>query len=77
MTTAYITAFKGRLTTESTLIIDGCEYPIPATTKAGGLALRRIADAIYAAGYTVAGDYYAALSDVDDNGGYTIELVKL
>jgi hypothetical protein len=78
MTTAYITCFKGCLTAESTLIIDGTEYPIPAETSRGSrYAEDRVREAVRDAGYRTSGGYYDALTDVDEHGGYTIELERL
>lgn len=77
MTTAYLTCFKGRLTVESTLIVEGCEYPIPAETSRGSrYAEDRVREVVRGAGYRTSGGYYDALSDIDEHGGYTIELVK-
>lgn len=78
MTTGYLTCFKGRLFDGSTLIVDGAEYPIPVLTAAGSNQDGdRVREAAAEAGYSVAGSLLDAISDVDEHGGYSIDLVKL
>jgi hypothetical protein len=79
MTSGYITCFKGRLTAESTLIVDGAEWPIPELPTDGPRAtMLRVETAVAAAGYRVLETMREATSNykVDGAGGYSIELVK-
>jgi hypothetical protein len=61
---------------DSTIEIEGVEWPIPARHSKGGIfAPLRISEAITAAGYRpVGGNYYAAL-DVDGPGTIAVERV--
>lgn len=78
MTTGYFTTDPdGRLTDDSTLEVDGHTYPIPARTDRGGqFAPIRIAEALRAAGYKAATDYYGDLGTCDGRG-ITIELERV
>lgn len=65
----------GRLTDDSTLIIDGTTHPIPARTgHAGTLAPARICQAIADAGYRPATTYYDDLAQ--HVGHVTVDVVK-
>jgi hypothetical protein len=78
MTTGYLTCFKGRLLDGSTLVVEGAEYPIPTRTADGSVqAGDRVRAAATEAGYRIPCAFLDAISDVDDHGGYTLELVRL
>lgn len=76
MTTGYITCYHGRLTAESTIVIDGAEYPIPELSYGSVGAEFRIRQALQSAGYRTDGPYEQALSPIDKHGGYEIRVVK-
>lgn len=75
--TGYITCFNGHLVPESTLIVDGVEYPIPPRTRDGSIGAEfRIIQTVEKAGFRTAGPYWEALSGVAESGGYEIRLLK-
>ena len=76
MTTAYLTCLKGRVTAESTIVIGGAEWPV--THPRYGNVPFRVADTLRRAGYRLARpNFQDCLSDIDDAGGYTIEVERL
>ncbi len=79
MTTAYLACFKGRLLDGSTLVVDGAEFPIPTVTAGGSTQPgERVRAAVESAGYRLAyPNLLDCMSDIDDAGGYTIDVVKL
>ncbi len=79
MTTAYLACFKGRLLDGSVLVVDGAEWPVPTVTADGSTQSGdRVRAAITAAGYRPAlPNLLDCSSDIDDAGGYEIELVRL
>jgi hypothetical protein len=65
-----------RLRDDSTIEIEGVEHPIPARHSRGGrIAPLRIGQAIAAAGYRPAGDYYYDALGVDGPDSIAVERV--
>ncbi len=79
MTSAYLTCFKGRLTAESTVVVDGAEFPVPESfgwTEVDAQA--RIVEGLRRAGYRPAApNLLESMSQIDSAGGYAIDVVKL
>jgi hypothetical protein len=67
----------GNLKDGGTITIDGAVYDIPDYAKVGGrMAPRRIVEALEAAGYRPATDYYSDLGEPNADGVFEIRVVK-
>ncbi len=76
MTTAYLTCLRGRVTAESVIVVDGVEWPL--THPRYGSVDFRVRDTLRRAGYRLASSSFDDChSEMDDSGGYTIEVEQL
>ncbi|GAA0494211.1 hypothetical protein Ade02nite_20550 [Paractinoplanes deccanensis] len=67
----------GNLKDGGTLTVEGVTYEIPDRAQRGGrFAPRRIIEALEAAGYKPATNYYGDLSKPNADGVYEIQVVK-